>query len=187
MFYLNANTKPADSEAIADRARSAGAAANKTAQSAAQSAQAAAQAGMAAAHDMSETVRQRVQSARGWTAPRLENAADYTTRTVAPRVSTAIRGVAKQVGPDQKRPTWRSALSWGLLGLAAAAAIGAAAVLIRQRYQAAIDADSDVVDVEDADERGNADGKASAADGAGVIPDQAPTADVNGHVSSSGW
>src|ERR1700742_4702581 len=122
MFYLNANTKPAGSEAIADRARSAGAAASKkaqsanktaqsaaqSAQSAAQSAQSAAQAAMAAAqataqsaalnvgsaaqtaaHDMGETVRQRVQSARGWTAPRLENAADYTTRTVAPRVSTA--------------------------------------------------------------------------------------------------
>src|SRR5260370_10682695 len=57
-----------------------------------------------------------VQGAGEWAAPRLEDAAEAVTTTVAPHVSSALRSTAHQVRPDaSKRTRLRSLLSWRLL------------------------------------------------------------------------
>jgi hypothetical protein len=170
VFYSKASTKPAGPNNLSARARDAGTAA---AQAAAQSAQAAAhtaaQSAQAAAHTaaltaqaaaqtaaqgMGKSARQGVYVARGWAAPRLENAADYTTTTVAPRVADALRSTARQVRPEDvspRRSAMRAVLSISILAAAALAAVGAVAILVRHQYKSAMDADTqeDVVDVED--------------------------------------
>lgn len=119
-------------------AQTAAQSATQTAQAAAQTAaQAASVAAQIAAEAASKSVRQGVFSARGWVAPRLENAADYTTTTVAPKVSSMLRDTARQIGPpDSRRKGSHSALRWSLLATAAFTAAGAAALLVRQRYRA---------------------------------------------------
>lgn len=88
-------------------------------------------------------VRQGVHGARKWAAPRLEDAADAVTASVAPRVASALRSAAGQVRPEGTRPARtgvRAMLSWRwLLGIGAAVAAGgaAAAIAIRQRYSRA--------------------------------------------------
>jgi hypothetical protein len=129
------------SAAAAGRARDATAAA---AQTAAQRATQRVQTARTAAQAASKSVRNGVFSARGWVAPRLENAADYTTDTVAPKVSSVLRDTARQISPSNCRKTdSRSALRWSLLAIAAFAAAGAAALLVRQRYRASMAADSE--------------------------------------------
>jgi hypothetical protein len=206
LIVFNANAKTKGSE-IAGRARDAGAnaakaaAASKAAQSAAATAQSAAQtaaqtaasaaqtaaqsvnsAAQTAAVEVSKGVKQGVYQARGWAAPVLENAAEYTTSTLAPKVSTALRSTAQQVRPeDVRKSKARSILTWSALGAALLAALGAAGVLVRKRYQDAMTADTEV----DA-----AEGTATPADAAKAEAD--PTAasseaGVNGRVSTSGW
>src|ERR1700728_3228102 len=116
LIVFNSNAKTKGSE-IAGRARDAGAnaakaaAASKAAQSAAATAQTAAQtaaqsvnsAAQTAAAEVSKGVKQGVYQARGWAAPVLENAAEYTTSTLAPKVSTALRSTAQQVRPEDVR------------------------------------------------------------------------------------
>jgi hypothetical protein len=83
---------------------------------------------------------QGVQGAREWAAPRLEDAADAITATVAPKVSSALRSTARQVHPaDTGKKGIRRLLSWRwLLGIGAAvAAAGAAAAVTMRRYQSA--------------------------------------------------
>ena len=202
-----ANNKASGSSSIA-RARDAGvaaakaAAASSAAQTAAAAAQSAAQtaaataatAAQAAAQGMNtaaqqaaagvgQGVKQGVYNARGWAAPRLVSAADYVTATAAPKVALALRNTAQQVDPaPPPRNRMRSALTWSILGAAIAAAAGAAAAVIRQRYQAAMAADTEV------DEAGETSSPADAAK-----TDSAPSAGtgsdagVNGRVSASGW
>jgi hypothetical protein len=189
------------------RARAAGVAAasnaSKAAQNAAVAAQQAANAAQVAAQqaatvavttaqsagdtaaDLNKQVKVQVTSARRWAAPRLEGAAEYTTGTVAPKVSSALRSAARQVSPVEPKSKKRSALTWSLLGAAAAAGLGAAAVLVRYRYRAAIAADSEIADAE-------AMGKSSSTaspDGARSEAQKDPNTDtsVNGRVTSSGW
>jgi hypothetical protein len=189
------------------RARAAGVAAasnaSKAAQNAAVAAQQAANAAQVAAQqaatvavttaqsagdtaaDLNKQVKVQVTSARRWAAPRLEGAAEYTTGTVAPKVSSALRSAARQVSPVEPKSKKRSALTWSLLGAAAAAGLGAAAVLVRYRYRAAIAADSEI-----ADEEGR--GKPSSTDspdGGKSATQKDPNADtsVNGRVTTSGW
>jgi len=85
-------------------------------------------------------VRQGVHEAREWAAPRLEDAADAVTASVAPRVSAALRTTAGQVRPEAAKTGFRKILTWPwLAGVAAAiAAAGAtAAVAMRRRYASA--------------------------------------------------
>jgi hypothetical protein len=86
-------------------------------------------------------VRQGVEGARGWAAPRLDDAADAITATVAPKVSSALHSVAKQVKPASARKTGiRRLLDWRWLlgiGAAVAAAGTAAAMTMRKRYESA--------------------------------------------------
>ena len=112
-------------------------------------------------------VRQGVQDARDWAAPRLEDAAhgarewaaprleeaadavSYTvapkiaetvTGTLAPKVSSALRSTARQVRPADSRTGFRRMLNlrWLLAAGAVAAAAGAgAAIAVRRRYASA--------------------------------------------------
>ena len=85
---------------------------------------------------MSSGVQQGVYTARRWTAPRLELAADHVTKTVAPSVSSALRSTARQVRPAEPAKG-RTALTWSLLGAAILATAGAAFALIRYQFRAA--------------------------------------------------
>lgn len=170
-------------------AQTAQAAAQAAAQTAAQTAQTAAQ---TAAEMASKSVRKGVFSARGWAAPRLESAADYATETVAPKVSSVLRDTARQISPPNGRKKgFRSGLRWSLLATAAFAAAGAAALLVRQRYRAAMAADTEAADTEDGGS--TTPGQPTSATGAesamptGSAPVDGPTdAGANGKVSATG-
>ena len=138
-----------------------------------------------AAANASQGARQGVYTARGWAAPRLESAADYVTATAAPTVSSALRSTAQQVKvrpPDPPRRSMRSALTWSLLGVAIAAALGAAGAMIWKRYQAAMAADTEVDEAGETPAPADA-AKTDSAPEAGTSTD----AGVNGRVSASGW
>jgi hypothetical protein len=95
-------------------------------------------------------VRKGVHDARGWAAPRLEDAADAVTASVAPKVSSALRSTARQVRPgDTRSPAKagiRKLLNWRWLlaiGATLAAAGTTAAVTMRRRYASATAAAED--------------------------------------------
>jgi hypothetical protein len=122
--------------------------------------------------------RRGVRMARGWAAPRLEDAADAVTRSVAPKVSSALRSTARRVRPAgdaaAAKAGRRRLLDWRLLGgigAALAAAGATAAVTVRRRYaRATAQAKSDIDAPDDARQ-----------------PDAAaPGAQVNGRVSTPG-
>jgi hypothetical protein len=195
---------------VANRARTASSAAANNAANAAQSAANAAQnaAGVAAAAatnaaqnatgaaqtaaaGVSKGVKQGVYTARSWAAPRLDNAADYCTTTVAPKVSAALHNTARQVKPVDTTSKRSSVLTWSILGAAVLAAVGAAGAVVRYRYRTAIAADSETADEEvPADPAGNQkmpstpDGNQNAS---GNAKDKDAETSVNGQVTASGW
>ena len=126
-------------------------------------------------------VRQGVQGAREWAAPRLEDAAEAVDTTVAPKVSSALRSTAAQVRPSgTKRTGIRRLLDWRLLlGISAAvAAAGAgAAVTMRRRYASAT-AEAKNATESSEDERGTQAGDS--------VGDAAAGSDVNGRVTTPG-
>ena len=145
-----------------------------------------------AAAGLSKGTRQGVYTARSWAAPRLDSAADYTTTTIAPKVSTALRNTARQVRPPEPASSKRSSmLTWSVLGASILAALGAAAAAARYRYRTAIAADS-----ETADEEVMADSSGSQA---APVPadeikskstkqkDQGSETSVNGRVPANEW
>lgn len=193
----------------AQRARAAGSAAAANAASAAQNAAAvatnAAQNAAVAAQNasgaaqttatslskgVSKGVKDKVYTARRWAAPRLESAADYTANTVAPKVSSALRTTARQVSPPDTSNSKRTVLTWTALGAAIAAALGAAAAVVRYRYRAAIAADSETADDEVSGD--STDSKAAPVTPDGTRPaaampkDPSTETSVNGRVSSTG-
>ena len=192
MFYARANDKANGTDSLAARARDASTAAAAAAQTAAAAAQTAAQqvssAAQTVAQGANKGARERVYRARVWTAPRLESAADYTTDTMAPKVSSALRVTAQQVRPpDMQRKNGRSALTWSVLGVAVLAAAGAVAAMVRHRYRSAMAADTE----EDAS-AGTAPAEAAmpgapdgSADSASTPAATSPDAGVNGRVSAS--
>jgi hypothetical protein len=167
-------------------ARNAAVAASSAAQSASTAAQAAAK---SAAANVNSQVRQGVFNARVWAAPKIEGAADYTTATIAPKVSEALRSTARQVTPEAEKSRRMSALTWTLLGAAIVAGLGAVAALVRYRYQSA--AENGTADAGVAEDPLRA---AQSASQQGGEPDSAAPGDqsadasaVNGRVSSTGW
>ncbi len=120
-----------------------------------------------------------VQGAREWAAPRLEVAADAVEITVAPKVSSALRSTAAQVRPNgTKRAGIRRLLDWRLLlgvGAAMAAAGAGAAITMRRRYASATAEAKDATESSE-DERGTQGD--SAADAA--------RSEVNGRVTTPG-
>ena len=196
MFYARADNKANGTDGLTARARDAGAAAAAAAQTAAAAAQNAASAAQTAAQEVSSAaqtaaqgvnqgVRQGVYRARVWTAPRLESAADYTTATMAPKVSSALRVTARQVSPqDIRQKSGHTALAWSILGAAVLAAAGAVAAMVRHRYRSAMAADT----VEDASAETAPAGTATpdgSADSAGAPAATSTDSGVNGRVSAS--
>ena len=117
-------------------------------------------------------------------APRLESAADYTTATVAPKVSSALRNSAEQVRPLDMRKKSRSVLTWSVLAAAMAATAGAVAALVKYRYRATTTGEK-----EDPAATGT-ENPAPADTTSGAPADSTTTnadAGVNGRVSASGW
>ncbi len=118
-------------------------------------------AGKRASSTAAQGVRKGVHGARGWAAPRLEDAADAVTATVAPtvskalrsadamtttvapKVSKALRSTALQIRPDDAKSAktgLRRLLNWRWLlaaGAVMAAAGTTAAVAMRRRYTSA--------------------------------------------------
>jgi len=154
-------------------------------------AQTAGDAAQTAATNVNKGVRQGVFSARSWAAPRLESAADYTSKTLAPKVSDALRATARQVSPPAPKSSRKRVLAWTALGAAIAAALGATAAVARYRYRTAIAADSETADEEVmADSTGS---EAAPVSSEGKKPAGAKSKDkdaetsANGRVPASGW
>ena len=130
---------------------------------------------------MRKQVGTGIHGARSWAAPRLESAADYTTKTAAPKVSSALKKTARQVKPSNGRSK-RSVLGWTAFGAAILAALGAGAALVRYRYRTAIAADGEQPDSE------RTGSKAEARPDAPASPADANTeTSVNGRVTTSSW
>jgi hypothetical protein len=124
-------------------------------------------------------VRQGVHDAREWAAPRLEDAADAVTASVAPRVASALHSAARQVHPEGARTGVRSMMRWRwLIGVGAAvAAVGAAAAVAMRQRLARATAEAEKATESSPDESAPA----------GEVPgDTAPGAEVNGQVTASG-
>jgi hypothetical protein len=161
-------------------AQNAAGVAQTAAQNAAVIAASAAQNASGAAQTAASSVNSGVDTARRWAAPRLEGVADYTTTTVAPKVSSALRTTARQVSPADAPTSKRSSIvTWSLLGAAVLAALGAAAAVVRYRYRAAIAAESETADEEVL-------GDSTGSQPAPASPDVAETP-VNGQVTTPGW
>ena len=122
-----------------------------------------------------------VMGAREWAAPRLEDAAVAVDTTVAPKVSSALRSTASQVRPNGVKKTGiRRLLDWRLLlgiGVAAAAAGAGAAVTMRRRYASA------TAEAKNATEASEDERTTQADDPSG---DAAMGSDVNGRVTTPG-
>jgi len=74
-----------------------------------------------------------VTGAREWVAPKLEDAAEAVTTTVAPKVSSVLMSAADQVKPNPKRTGIRR-LNWRwLLGASAVAAAAGAGAAVAMR------------------------------------------------------
>jgi len=143
---------------VGNVAQSAAQQAGQTAsEAAAQAAHSAALGAHQAAASLNAGLRAGSLSARHWMAPRLENAADYTTSTmapavsdalvknVAPRVAAVLRNTARQVDPEPRksRSSLRSTLTWTALTAAVLAGAGAFGTLVWRRYRAAMAADTE--------------------------------------------
>jgi hypothetical protein len=72
----------------------------------------------------------RIMAARGWGAPRLEQAARYVESGMAPRVSSFLSGMADRVEPPKPSHRGRNAV---LMLLAGVAAVGVAGALAARR------------------------------------------------------
>ena len=127
-----------------------------------------------------EGVRQGVQDAREWAAPRIDDAAEAVTTTVAPKVSSALHATAEQVRPAEIEKTGvRQLLSWRWLlvaGVALAAAGAGAAIAMRRRYASATEEAKNATE-SPGEDRAAQDGEAA---------DTAIRSEVNGRVTSPG-
>jgi hypothetical protein len=128
-------------------------------------------------------VRQGVHGAREWAAPRLEDAADAVTASVAPRVSAALRSTASRVRPESARTGVRRLLGWRwLAGVGAAiAAAGAVAAIAMRRRSASATAEAGEATESPASEPARPDEAASEA----ATADEAAGSDVNGQKAKS--
>ena len=142
MAYSKVQLQRGPTKVVQQQAASAATGISSAAQSAAQGVQ-------QAAAGVNAGLRAGTLGARDWVAPRLDDAADYITstmaptvsaalvKTVAPRVSAALRTTARQVSTKPPRSPFRSALMWTALSGTALAAVGAAGMLAWRRYRAA--------------------------------------------------
>ena len=122
-----------------------------------------------------------VLGAREWAAPRLEDAAEAVTTTVAPKVSLALRSTASRIRPDRTKKTGLGRLlDWRLLlgvGVAAAAVGAGAAIAMRRRYASATEEAKNASELP-GDEQGTQEG--------GSASETAMGSEVNGRVTTPG-
>ena len=115
-----------------------------------------------------------VTGAREWAAPKLEDAAEAVTSTVAPKVSSALLSAARPGQAGRTRRTGiRRLLNWRWLlgaGAVAAAAGAGAAVAMRRRYTSA------TAEAKNATE--------SPEDGRRPVTDETRLSEVNGRVTT---
>jgi hypothetical protein len=147
VVYSKVQLNHGTTKVVKQQAASAAAGISSAAQSTAQGVQ-------QAAAGVSAGLRVGTIGARNWVAPQLEGAADYITatmaptvsaalvKTVAPRVSGALRTTARQVSVKQSRSPFRSALTWTALSATVLAAAGAAGMLAWRRYRAVVTAEN---------------------------------------------
>ena len=124
-------------------------------------------------------IEQAVYDAREWAAPRIDDAADAVTTTVAPKVSSALHATAQQVRPAESASGVRRLLNWRWLlgaGVVLAAAGAGAAIAMRRRYASATE------EAKNATEAPGEDQAAQDGESAGT----ATRSEVNGRVSQSG-
>lgn len=182
MFYATQVSKTTQPNGFVVRVKTGGASAAQTA------AQGVSTAAQSAAVGVSNGVRQGVYGVRVWAAPRLENAADYTVKIVAPKVSAALRTSAQQVRPDQKRS--RSMLTWSLVVTAVLATAGAVTAVVKYRDRAGTTTSEEEFAAGTAGTgTGATTGTEAPAQGASNAPADSSAgtdAGVNGRVSSSG-
>src|SRR6185437_15082716 len=178
VFYAREDSKAIGPDSFVIRVKDVSASAAQTAAQGVSKGVSSAAAAMASG--VSKGVRQGVYSVRVWTAPRLESAADYTTATVAPKVSSALRNSAEQVRPLDMRKKSHSVLTWSVLATAMAATAGAVAALVRYRYRATTTGDKEDPGATGTESAAPADTASGApADSTTTIAD----AGVNGRVS----
>ena len=115
-------------------------------------------------------VEDAVYGARVWAAPRIEDAADAVDTTVAPAVSSYLRSTARQVRPDVTRKT-------GVRRLLSSPWLLGAAVAMRRRYASATAEAKDATESPEED-RASQDGEQPG--------DAALRSDVNGRVNTPG-
>ena len=122
-------------------------------------------------------LEEAVLGAREWAAPRLEDAAETVTVTVAPKVSSALHATAEQVRPTAKSGT--RWLDWRLLLGAgiALAAAGAGAAIAMRRRYASATEEAKNATESPGEDRAAQDGEAA---------DTAIRSEVNGRVTSPG-
>ncbi|MBW8481811.1 hypothetical protein [Actinomadura parmotrematis] len=83
-----------------------------------------------AAQHTRDVAAERLLQARGWSAPRLEQAAQYVEAELAPRVSSLLSDAASYVEPE---PPARRGRKFILLAVATVAAAGVVGVLLTRR------------------------------------------------------
>jgi hypothetical protein len=182
MFYARQDTKATEPDSFAVRVKTVSASAAQTA------AQGVSSAAQSAATGVSKGVQQGVYTVRVWTAPRLETAADHTTATVAPKVSSALRTYAQQIRPeDVSQKKSHSVLMWSLLAAGVVATAGAVAALVRYRYRAAMTTDDEADFAAGGAPATGTEGEAPAGTSQGSPAEAGADAGVNGRVSTSGW
>lgn len=182
MFYATQVSKTSQPDGFVVRVKTGGASAAQTA------AQGVSTAAQSAAAGVSNGVRQGVYSVRVWTAPRLESAADYTVKTVAPKVYSALWTSAQQVRPVEQKKS-RSVLTWSLLAAAVLATAGAVTAMVKYRDRASMTTGEEEFAAGAAAPGAGATAGTETAQGASNAPADSTAgtdAGVNGRVSSSG-
>jgi hypothetical protein len=130
------------------------------------------------ADDAVAWVTPKVDAARSWAAPQLEQSARAISDNLAPMIAGALISAAHKIDAPKRRPRQRGRLVAGSMLLAAAAGL-ATAVVMRLRQQTEGFADASAVG--SAAEPGPDSARTDAGTGIGFETDDGPDPDMNGH------
>lgn len=115
--------------------------------------------GPAAQHTRDVTA-ERFMGARGWSAPRIEQAGKYVEGDLAPRVNALLAGLAHRIEPPKPRHRGRTAM---LAMVAIVAAAGMAGAMMTRRNNMRMLAEDDMPSAqEETPARAHVDGQVSA-------------------------
>jgi hypothetical protein len=131
------------------------------------------------ADDAVAWVTPKVDAARSWAAPQLEQSARTISENLAPMISDALISAAHKIDVPKRKPRQRGRLIAGSMVLAAAASL-AAALVMRLRQQADSLSGASGVGGTSA-EPGPDSARSEAGTGMGFDTDDGPDPDMNGH------